>query len=103
MIEHVRLRALAQAIVNKEKAAEAFDEYRNEAFPWITTQKKRDRQAHIDLLSQEVARGGLSIQAVREDKVRSRLKTRVVERTVDRDHKDLDSFYKKIGRIVPLR
>ena len=49
-IEHARLRTLAQALVDKEKAVEVFQEYQKTAFPWIATQKRRDKEEHVRLL-----------------------------------------------------
>ena len=101
-IEHARLRALAQGIVNKEKAVEAFEEYQHTAFPWIATQKRRDAQAHVKLLADEVRRGGLSIRPLWEKPLRSRLKTRIVERS-QRSEKEMTKLYEKLGTVVPLR
>ena len=102
-IEHARLRALAQAIVNKEKAVEAFEEYQQTAFPWIATQKRRDAQAHIQLLADEVKRGALGIRPLWEKPMRSRLKTRVIERDLQQSEKAMDDIYKKIGMVVPVK
>lgn len=99
-VEHARLRALAQGIVNKEKAVEAFEEYQRTAFPWIETQKRRDAQSYIKLLSDEVKRGALGIRPLWEKPMRSRLKTRVVPR---RSEKDMDDLYSKLGMTVPVR
>lgn len=107
-IEHARLRTLAQAIINKEKGPEVFEEYRKTAFPWVETQKKRDQQDHVRILAEEVKRGALGIRALWGDesktKVRSRLKTRVVE-TEDVGHKrtpeELRQLYSKLGSVVP--
>jgi hypothetical protein len=100
-IEHARLRALAQGIVNKEKAVEAFEEYQRTAFPWIETQKRRDAQDHIRLLAAEVKRGALSIRPLWEKPVRSRLKTRIVGRA--RSEQEMGDLYEKLGRTVPVR
>jgi hypothetical protein len=105
-IEHARLRALAQAIIAKEKGKEVFDEYMKVAFPWHETQKKRDNAAHIDILRNEVRRGSLSIKPMWEakDKMRSRLKTKVVERTEGKTKttEEMEKLYSKLGRVVPV-
>lgn len=99
-IEHARLRALAQGIINKEKAVEAFEEYLKAAFPWIETQKRRDSQHFVKLLGDEVKRGALGIRPLWEKPMRSRLKTRVVQR---RSEKSMDQIYEKIGMTVPVK
>jgi hypothetical protein len=99
-IEHARLRALAQAVVNKEKAVEAFEEYLKAAFPWLETQKRRDVQHFVKLLGDEVKRGALGIRPLWEKPVRSRLKTRVVQR---RSEKSMDDIYEKLGMTVPVK
>lgn len=102
-VEHARLRALAQGIVNKEKAVEAFEQYQHAAFPWIQTQKRRDAQAHIRLLADEVKRGVLGIRPLWEKPIRSRLRTRVVQREPVRNEKSMDDLYQKLGMAVPVR
>ena len=105
-VEHARLRALAQAIIEKEKGKEVFDEYMKVAFPWLETQKGRDSDAHRRILMEEVKRGGLSIKPLWEDtKLRNRLKTKVVERTGPRRQKspaEMDRLYAKLGKVVPV-
>ena len=97
-IEHARLRALAQSIVNKEKGGEVFTEYMKVAFPWLETQKKRDHSDHVRILMEEVKRGALGIRPLWEEKKgRSRLKTKVVERSKTEQNK----LYSKLGRIIP--
>lgn len=105
-IEHARLRALATAILNKEKGGEAFDEYRKEAFPWVETQQKRDKEGHIALLNAEVKKGALGIKPLWEAKqrVKSRMRTRIVESEKGREQKDAEqmkNLYTKLGSVVP--
>jgi hypothetical protein len=104
-IEHARLRALAQGIVNKDKAVEAFEQYQNTAFPWIKTQKRRDAQAHIKLLADEVKKGGLTVRPLWEKPMRSRMKTRIVQRTEGpiRSEKAMNDLYGKLGKVVPVK
>jgi hypothetical protein len=111
-VEHARLRALATAIVNKEKAGEAFDEYRKEAFPWVETQTKRDNAAHAKLLQDEVKRGVLGIrplwEANQQAKVRSRMKTKVVaaekplldKRPPGSTDPKMKNIYSKLGSVI---
>jgi hypothetical protein len=107
LVEHARLRALATAIINKEKSVEAFDEYMKTAFPWLETAKGRDRQDTIRILQDEIKKsaGGFAIKPLWETggKVRSRLKTRVVEGSgPPRSKKDMDALYKKLGKTIPV-
>jgi hypothetical protein len=105
-VEHGRLRALATAIINKEKAGEAFDDYMKTAFPWLESQKTRDHQANIKLLQAEIKRnaGGFGIKPLwqAQNKVRSRLKTRVVEGSIPRPKKEMDALYSKLGKTIPV-
>jgi hypothetical protein len=103
MVEHARLRALAQSIVAKDKGVEAFDDYQKVAFPWFETQKKREKLDHLKLLFEEVKRGGLAVTPMAEKPMRSRLKTRVIEREAQRDDKSMNDLYSKLGMVVPVR
>jgi hypothetical protein len=111
-IEHARLRALAQAIIAKEKGKEVFDEYMKVAFPWLETQKKRDTSEHIRILKNEVEKGNLGIKPLWQgkDKMRSRLKTKVAARAEERTRagdktkspEEMNRLYQKLGRVVPV-
>lgn len=105
-IEHARLRALAQALIEKDKGKEVFDDYMKVAFPWLDARKALEKSDHIRLLMEEVKKGALGIRPLwQEQKMRSRLRTRVVERTeteapVTRERRN--SLYSKLGKIVPV-
>jgi hypothetical protein len=106
-IEHSRLRALAQAIINKEKGKDVFDEYMKVAFPWLETAKQRDKTNHVRILMEEVKKGTLGIKPLwQETKMRSRLRTRVVEReekpASPKTREGMNKLYSKLGRIVPV-
>ena len=102
-IEHARLRALAQAIIAKDKGKEVFDEYMKVAFPWLETQKMRDKDAHILILTEEVKKGGLSVKPLWQEKMRSKLKHRVVAReTATKTREEQNKLYEKLGKIVPI-
>jgi hypothetical protein len=105
-VEHARLRALAQAIIAKEKGKEVFDEYMKVAFPWHETQKKRDTSEHIRILKAEVEKGNLSIKPLWQgkEKMRSRLKTKVVDRTEGqaKTPAQMNDLYGKLGKLVPV-
>jgi hypothetical protein len=106
-VEHARLRALAQAIIQPDKGVGAFDDYQKVAFPWLATQKKRDADAHIRLLHDEVARGALAIRPLWENKpMRSRLKTKLVDAREPKSTRtpgEMDALYAKLGMVVPVR
>jgi hypothetical protein len=107
-IEHARLRALALAIISKDKGKEVFDDYMKVAFPWLETQKMRDRGDHVRILLDEVKKGGLSIRPLwQETKMRSRLRTVVVNRdpkpeNTAASNASKNELYSKLGRIVPV-
>jgi hypothetical protein len=111
-IEMSKLRALAQAMVNKEKGPEAFDEFRKVAFPWVETQQKRDRAQHIKLLQDEIKRGVLGVTPLWEanKQIRSRMKTKVVEATPEmreeratrRSSIEQRKINSKLGSVIPL-
>jgi len=104
-IEHARLRALAQAIIEKDKGKEVFDEYMKVAFPWLETKKSRDKEASIKILLEEVKKGGLGIKPLWQEKMRSRLKHRVVERekpVAQKSRAELDALYAKLGKVIPV-
>lgn len=106
LIEHARLRALATSIINKEKAVEIFEEYRKEAFPWVDTQKKRENDAMVQILQNEVKRGAMGIKPLWEatKKVRSRMKTKVIEAErplLQKSKEELAQLYSKLGTVRP--
>ena len=99
-VEHARLRALAQAIINRDKGKEVFDEYMKVAFPWLETQKKRDASDHMRLLEQEVRRQ-LVIKPLAQKTVKSRLRTKVIQRSTPKTKEQMDKLYGKLGRVIP--
>jgi hypothetical protein len=107
-VEHARLRALAQAIIEKDKGKEVFEEYMKVAFPWLETQKEREKEDHVRILMNEVKQGGLTVQPLwQEQRMRSRLKTLVVEReaapTRPRTREELNKLYAGLGgKVVPI-
>ena len=101
-INHARIRALAQIMLNKEKGPEVFEEYMRSAFPWIETVKKRTNEEQIKLLNEEVKRGVIVIKGAlwQQKQIKSRLKTRIVERDA-RSTEDLNRLYTKLGPVLP--
>lgn len=97
-IEYAKTRAIIQGVVNGEKAQEALDEYRDLQFPYFQKMQKVQRSSHIKQLMDEVKRGGLVITPVGQPKrVKSKLKTRVVERANDEQVEVMRRVSKKIG------
>ena len=103
-IEHARLRALAQAIVEKEKGQEVFDDYMKTAFPWLETSKRREKDDFIKVLQEEVKKGSLGIKPLWQEKMRSRLKHRVVERedAPKKTREEMNALYAKLGKVIPV-
>lgn len=103
-VEHARLRALAQAIVEKEKGKEVFDDYMRVAFPWLETSKRREKDDHIKILLEEVKKGALDIKPLWQDRVRSRLKHRVVERAegAPKTKEEMNRLYNKLKKVTPV-
>lgn len=100
-INHARIRALAQIMINKEKGPEVFEDYMKSAFPWIETVKKRTNAEQIKLLNEEVKKGAIAIKGPlwQQQRIRSRLKTRVVDRSQAsaRSKEKLKELYSKLG------
>ena len=105
-VEHTRLRALAQLQLNKEEGIKAFDEYMKTAFPWLESQKKKQDNDFVRILNEEVKKGGLAIQGPlwQENKLRSRIRSRVVERTqpTPAERARQAALYKKLGKVIPV-
>lgn len=93
----MRTRALAQAFVNKDAADEALKAYKEVQMPYITRIQKDDKSQHIKRLIAEVSRGPLSITPVMQKQVRSKLKTRQVQRTEEEERASSRRLSKKIG------
>lgn len=96
-IEFTRTRAIVQALVNKDEADNALKTYRDAQMPYLPRIQKDDRQKHIQRLMSEVARGPMQITPVMQPKVRSKLKTRVVQRSEEERATAQRRLSKKIG------
>jgi hypothetical protein len=79
-IDHAKFRAMAQVVIDKDKGMEAFDEYMKTAFPYLETQKTRERQQYIDILKNELKHGALAVKPVVPPTLRSRLKEKHQQR-----------------------
>lgn len=100
--EHLQFRALMQVMLDKDKGIEAYDEYRAARFPFLATQKKRDRAQVLSVLEQELKRGVLTVTPLGQKPMNSRLKQRVERKqALQEDPKARDAanaLYKKMGQ-----
>jgi hypothetical protein len=99
-IEYTKTRALVQAFINHEEAQKGLDTYRDALFPYFQKQQKDQRQSHIQRLIAEVSRGPLSVTPIEQRKARSKLKTRIVERSKDEAVEATRRLSKRIGGYV---
>lgn len=60
-VEQARFRAIAQLIYDKEKGAEAFEDYMKIAFPYLTGKRKAQAQDAKRALEDEVKKGMLKV------------------------------------------
>jgi hypothetical protein len=104
-IEHARTRALAQAIVSKDKGKEVFDDYMKTAFPWLEAQKKNTHADVIKALNAEVKRGGMGIKPLWQAPKQSKRKTTHIEKDATPDTPEVrarrGAFYTKLGKVIP--
>lgn len=80
-IEYTRTRAIVQAVINKEEANNALELYRDTQMPYLPKVKRSERQDVIKRLMSEVAKGSMVITPVMQKQVKSKLKTKVVQRS----------------------
>lgn len=88
---------MAQALVNKDAADEALKNYSDTLMPYLARIKKDDRNQHIKRLMDEVSRGPMSITPVMQKAVKSKLKTRVIERSTEEQVAATRRITKKLG------
>lgn len=93
----MRTRALIQAVINKDAADDALKSFRDTLMPYMAKIQKTDRSQHIKHLMDEVARGPMSISPVMQKQVKSKLKTRHVERSTEEELASTRRINKKIG------
>jgi len=74
-IEHAKLRAIAQIIIDKEKGAEAFEEYMKLAFPYAEATKRREKDHYIKMLNDEISKGSLRVTPMENPVMRSKIAT----------------------------
>jgi hypothetical protein len=61
-VEHAKLRALSQILIDKSKGIEAFEEYMKVAFPYLETVKLRDKENMKKVLADWIAQGPLGVR-----------------------------------------
>lgn len=71
---------MVQAIVNGKEADKTLSDYRDAQMPYLPKIQKDDRSKHIQKLVEEVGRGAMSISPVMQPRVKSKMKTKVVQR-----------------------
>ena len=96
----MRTLALVQAIVNKEEASKALEAYRDMQMPYLPRVQKVDRQKHIERLMAEVSKGPLKITHVMQKQAKSKLRSRVVQRSQAEQAAADKRLSGKIGGIV---
>ena len=98
-IDHARLRALAQVVIDKDKGIEAFEEYMKIAFPYLEATKRRDREEHIAILQREVRRGVLKVTPVETPEMKSRVGAAKSRRQRMATPDEEARFYRRLGRL----
>lgn len=98
-IDHARLRAVVQGIIDKDKSVEVFEEYMKIAFPWLESANKKEQMQHINRLLAEIGQGPISITRMDGggQKVKSRLRTRI-EKRAEPVTRDTNKLYDKLGQ-----
>jgi hypothetical protein len=104
-VDYAKTRALVTAIINASKEGidetqKELDAYRDLQFPYYKNIQKTERSDHIKRLQQEVARGPLVVTAMPEKRMKSKLKTRVVERMTPEQRATSRRLSKKLGRLM---
>lgn len=102
-VNHARMRALSQIMIDKDKGVETFEEYMRAAFPWVESSRKKERADQIRKLQEEVNRGPMSVQPLWQKPIRSRLKTRTEDNTplTKKQMSEVDATYRKMGKVIP--
>lgn len=100
-IEHARTRALAQILIDQEAGSKAFEEYMKIAFPYMEASKSRDKAEVMKAMNEFIKAGPIGVRPLPMPKMRSKLKTRVVNRGVNRE--TANKLYEKIGQSIPIR
>lgn len=76
-IEHSKLRALAQVVIDPKAGIDVFKEYMDIAFPWLEKKKANQNKTAIELMMAAIKGGPLAVKEMQQVQVRSRLKQKV--------------------------
>ena len=80
-IEHARLRAVVQVLVDKEKGVDAFEDYMKIAFPYLEGRKKQQKEEAMKGLMDWINTGPLKVTPMQDaQRVKSRLREQVMTR-----------------------
>lgn len=102
-VEYNKALALAQVQLDKEKGVERFNAFREILFPWIETAKRRDADMHKKILADAVKGGALTVRALSQPKIRSRMVQHVESKASRRASlQKQDSLYKHLGKSIPV-
>jgi len=90
---------MIQSLLDKEKSTQFFEEYMQEAYPWMGTARVREREEHIKMLKDWVSQGPLQISAAPSlNDIKSRLKPAPSKPPVSA--RDMNKIY---GRMDSIR
>lgn len=103
-VEHAKLRALAQIIIDPKQGIEAFNDYLKAAYPHLEVDKNNQKKSHIEAMMAEIKRGPMQVKAQGEVRVRSRLKTKHIEResVPVGPSRDTSSLSRRLGASIPV-
>lgn len=99
----VKTKAIVQSIVKQDAGNEAWQSYFKEAFPWVEQAQKLEKSDWIKRLQEEVKRGPIKVTGVHDaqQKFRSRLRTKVIERRTDENPRDMSNLTAKMPSLFP--
>lgn len=103
-IEHARLRAVVQVLLDKDKGVEAFEDYMKIAFPYLEGRKKQQKDDAQKALMSWIKEGPLKVTPLHEEKRgASKLRKKVAakmasEEVQHKTNKVLDEWKKQRGQ-----
>lgn len=96
-IEYAKTKVIVQTLFDKEKAQEALEEYRDLQFPYYQGVQRKEREANIKRLMAEVTQGAMTVTPLWSPKVKSKLKTKVIERSPEEQVEVGKRLSKRLG------
>jgi hypothetical protein len=79
-IDHAKIRAVVQVIIDKDKGVDVFEEYMKTAFPWIANATKREKDHFIKMLRDEIQRTNGLLKVTQSPDNRKQVRSRLNER-----------------------